>query len=238
MIPNIIRNYNVAHKLILISEQGGVEVFHNSAISFWEHPEYASYGKIWETYGWPLIKRELNQTEYSPSIWYTGTAKVSDAFWAGSINNIREQPLVYITNIVYNMKQIVFYNLDYWGGKYFKQNAKHLAGLLSFRFFLQYFFFAGTLASIFLVIKPQKSNLDLSLIFIAILLVVSYSLVFYYPRYNYIKIPIFLISLASLLQWLWSRNQGRFVLKSVVLIFLITLFIVSILPLYYFVSYL
>lgn len=238
MVPNIIRNYNVAHKFILVSEQGGVELYHNSVISFWQHPEYADYGKVWSTYGWPLIKNKFSLQEYSPKIWYTQTAEVSDTYWNGSVQNLTKQPVVYLTNIAYNVKQIVCYNLDYWGGRYFKQNAKHFAGLQSFRIYLNYFLAIGSIAFILVVLKPKKGKIERALFYFAGLLVLSYSFVFYYPRYNYIKIPILMISLAICLNWIWNSDKYPRILKPSTIFLFVSLLITSLLPLYYFYIYL
>jgi hypothetical protein len=238
MVPNIIRNFNVAHKLILVSEQGGVEVYHNSVVSLWLHPEYASYGKVWTEHGWPLMKNALGLSEYSPSIWYTDTAAVSGVYWEGAIQTILRQPQVLATNVLYNIKQISFYDLNYWGGKYFKHNEKHAAGLQAFQVFDMYLLIAGSLAIFIALFYSPKNRLYKTLWFISVQLVLSYSMVYYYPRYNYIKLPIFLISIALAMNWLWNQKKfGRFG-KLIVIVFFLASTAIFIAPLYYFYIYL
>jgi hypothetical protein len=238
MVPNIIRNYNVAHKFILVSEQGGVEIYHNSVVSLWLHPEYTSYGKVWTEYGWPLMKNALGLSEYSPSIWYTDTAAVSKVYWQGSIQTILHQPQVLATNVLYNIKQIAFYDLNYWGGKYFKHNEKHAAGLQAFQFFDLYLLIAGSLAILTTFFFSPKNRLYNTLWFMTVLLMLSYSLVYYYPRYNYIKLPIFFISIAMAMNCLWNQKKLGRLGKPIVIAFFVASTAIFIVPLYYFYIYL
>lgn len=239
MVPNVIRNYNVAHRFILVSEQGGVELYHNSVISFWQHPEYAEYGNIWEQYGWPLMKKGLGlQGEYSPSIWYSDTAAVADVYWKGCVDNLTRQPLVYLTNIFYNVKQIAEYKLDYWGGKYFKQNLKHQAGMTSLNNYLDLLRVAGSAAFLIILLKKNKGAPEKTLLFFTLALILSYSLVFYYPRYNYIKLPVFFLSLGLVLGSAWDFPHLKHLLKPLTVLFLLGLLVVSLSPLYYFYIYL
>jgi hypothetical protein len=237
MSPNVIRNYRVAHKFILVSEQGGVELYHNAVVSFWQQPKYMDYNEIWSDYGWPLMRDGLGIHEYSGELWYSDTARVSKIYWTGAVNALKNQPLVYIGNVIYNIKDIFWANLAYWGSRFYKTNEKFIAGYRTFQIYLSILFYLGTCATVICIFKREKSRLEKSNLFMAGLLLLSYSLVFFYPRYTYFKIPIFFLSIAICLNWLMHSRLS--IIRSRILggFIVVVLLISSILPLFYFYIY-
>jgi hypothetical protein len=238
MTPNIIRNYNLTGRFILVSKQGSVEVFHNSVVPFWQYPQYTEFGNIWRDFGWPLVKNALNLNEYSPSLSYTNSDTVFDIYWKASYKNITEHPAILTANILYNIKQISEYRLDYWGKKFFKQNHKYEAGFHSYHRYLSFLLASGSIAFLLTVFLLQKKELSKTLFFTTALVVISYSLVYYYPRYNYIKIPIYFLSFALVFNWLWNSHKLPWLMKPMTILAMISLLVISVIPLYYFYIYL
>jgi hypothetical protein len=209
LLPNVYRNYLVANKLILTSEQGGVELYHNSVVSLFESPEYTDYGKVWGEYGWPLIRDNLGHEKYSGILWYSDTARISELFWDASFRELRKQPLVYMTNVIYNLQQIARMDFEYWGYRFYKQSERQIFGYQAFHVYLGFIQIIGA-ASLFaslLISKDQQYRK--TMVFMIALLFISYSLVYFYPRYIYLKYPLYFISFGVIIQWLQSSINLR-----------------------------
>lgn len=233
MAPNIYRNYIVAGKFILTSEQGGVELYHNSVVSFFKSPEYTQYGKVWGEYGWPLIRDGLGYEKYSGVLWYSDTARISELFWDASIRELRKQPLVYISNVIYNIQQIIRMDFEYWGNRFFKQSPRQIFGYQSFHVYLSFIQIIGVIslfASLLVRIEPEYRK---TMLFIIALLFVSYSLVYFYPRYIYLKFPLYFISFGAMISWLQIhlKRKSATILSSV---YLVAIFVAGFTPLAFF----
>ncbi len=208
LTPNVIRNYRVSGRFILISEQGGVELYHNSVESYFSSPEFTQYGKVWDEYGWPLMRDNLGIKEYSAMLWYTDTARISDLFWNAAIDQIVKEPMVYIGNVIYNLGQIITMDLDYWGYRLIKENSNNIIEYYSYVFYLWFMQIVGS-ASIILVALKANKNFRISILLLTVTLLISYSLVFFYPRYIYLKYPLYLLGIGFLIGYLRNACQGE-----------------------------
>ena len=233
MTPNIIRNYLVADKLILTSEQGGVELYHNSVVSFFESPEYTDYGKVWGDYGWPLIRDNLGYEKYSGILWYSDTARISELFWSASIRELRKQPLVYMTNVIYNVQQIIRMDFEYWGYRFYKQSERQIFGYQAFHIYLTFLQIIGVISLLASLLVTKEPRYRKTMLFLIALLFISYSLVYFYPRYIYLKYPLYFISFGALI----SCFQSTWKVKTAAMIssiYLLAIFVVGFIPLAFF----
>jgi hypothetical protein len=237
-IPLIIRNYRVAHKFLLISEQGGVELYHNSVVSFWQQPKYIIFGNVWGDYGWPLMSKKLNMPEYDENIWYTDTAHVEEIYMQAAIKNLISQPQVYIGNFFYNIYQIAGYDLEFWGYRFINNKPKYQAGYNSFQLYITLLKYFGSGCILFLLIKRKKNRNDIAAIFMTVLILLSYSLVYFYTRYSYIKIPLYFFGIAYFLTYLWNLKYKNMLPKLGTILLACILTVSAFLPLIYFYRYL
>jgi len=219
LAPNIYRNYRVAGKFILTSEQGGVELYHNAVVSLFDHPEYTLYGKVWEEFGWPLMRDNLGFEEYSGELWYSHTAVISELFWKASIDRLSQQPFVYITNVIFNIQEIINLDFEYWGNRFVKRSEDWLLGYQAFHFYLDFIQIVGIGSLIGSLVINRKSSFWYTMLTMVGLLAISYSLVYFFPRYIYFKYVLYYLGIAAVISWVYSKwkTSAKFIVTYVFL---------------------
>ncbi len=222
--PYTYRNYKVTGKFILTGTQGYVELYHISVVNFFQHPEYADYGYVWRDYGLPLFEKATGDHEYLGAKWYQYGDLTRPAYFKEAIRNITTHPNVYLSNVAFNMKTLLLRNLEIWGMKLFKLNESHKLGRNAFYSYLFMTQWLGLLSIMGMsFVKPLRQYRQ-PILFMALFLLVAYSLVYQDPRYTYIKLPINFLAISFMTGWIWNafpKLSGKLVSTGISLLILI-----------------
>ncbi len=135
------------------------------------------------------------------------------------------------------MKTLITRNLEIWGMKLYKLNESHRVGRNAFYSYIFMTQWIGLLSIVGMIFIRSLRQYRKPILFMALFLLVAYSLVYQDPRYTYIKLPIYFLSISFIVGWTWNtfpKLPGKLVAIGTSLVILIW----GLTPLVFFYAYL
>ncbi len=110
---------------------------------------------------------------------------------------------------------------------------RQIFGYQAFHVYLSFIQIIGVISLLVSLLVSKEPQYRKTMLFVIALLFISYSLVYFYPRYIYLKFPLYFISFGALISWFQSRWKST-TATIISYIYLLTIFTVGLIPLAFF----